>query len=149
MSAEKIVSVFDVVAYLLQKSGGMTAMKLQKLVYYCQAWSLVWDESPLFAERIEAWSNGPVVRELFEEHRGRFRVDELSKGNPEILSPVQKETIDVILKTYGGESSQWLSDLSHSEKPWKDARHGLSDDERGDVEISHACMAEYYENLLQ
>lgn len=25
-------------------------MKLQKLCYYAQAWSLVWDDAPLFAE---------------------------------------------------------------------------------------------------
>ena len=146
MSAE-IVNVFDVVAYLLQKSGEMTAMKLQKLVYYCQAWSLVWDEVPLFTERIEAWSNGPVVRELFEEHKGKFRVDELSTGNSKKLSPMQIETIDAVLRDYGKKPSRWLSDLTHSEKPWQDARQGVSDSARGDAEITHASMAEYYENL--
>ena len=147
MSAEKPVSVFDVASYILQKCGGITAMKLQKLIYYCQAWSLVWDESPLFIEKIEAWSNGPVVRELFEAHKGQFLVNEIPTGNSEKLSPVQKETVDVILETYGKKSSQWLSDLSHSEKPWQDARRGMEDNERGDMEISHASMAEYYENL--
>ena len=58
------VSVFDVAAYILDKLGPISTIKLQKLVYYCQAWSLVWDEEPLFSERIEAWVNGPVVREL-------------------------------------------------------------------------------------
>ena len=40
------IQVFDVAAYILQKTGSMTTMKLQKLVYYSQAWSLVWDEKP-------------------------------------------------------------------------------------------------------
>ena len=56
-----MVTVFDVVRFILEQKGSTTAMKLQKLVYYCQAWSLVWDEQPLFKERIEAWVNGPVV----------------------------------------------------------------------------------------
>ena len=53
------VNVLDIAAYILCKQGAMTAMKLQKLVYYSQAWSLVWDDKPLFRERIEAWANGP------------------------------------------------------------------------------------------
>ncbi|MBC8146611.1 MAG: hypothetical protein H8E98_01335 [Bacteroidetes bacterium] len=40
----KIISVYDVADYILKQVGYITTMKLQKLVYYCQAWSLVWDE---------------------------------------------------------------------------------------------------------
>ncbi|HSS48337.1 MAG TPA: type II toxin-antitoxin system antitoxin SocA domain-containing protein, partial [Thermoanaerobaculia bacterium] len=65
-----MTTVHNVAAYILQKQGEMTAMKLQKLVYYSQAWSLVWDEEPLFAERVEAWANGPVVPDLYREHKG-------------------------------------------------------------------------------
>jgi len=50
------LSVHDVAAYILKKQGEMSAMKLQKLVYYSQAWSLVWDEKPLFRAQIEAWA---------------------------------------------------------------------------------------------
>ena len=49
-----MVSVFDAAAYIVEKTGEMTTLKLQKLVYYAQAWSLVWDERPLFDEKIEA-----------------------------------------------------------------------------------------------
>ena len=52
-------------------------MKLQKLVYYCQAWSLVWDDMPLFESRIEAWANGPVVLDLYYRHRGQYWIDTL------------------------------------------------------------------------
>ena len=37
-----MASVYDVAAYILEKQGAMTTWKLQKLVYYSQAWSLVW-----------------------------------------------------------------------------------------------------------
>ena len=43
-----MASVFDVAVYILNSCGEMTAMKLHKLVYYAQAWSLVCDDSPLF-----------------------------------------------------------------------------------------------------
>ena len=51
-------SVFDVAQYILETCGTMSAMKLQKLVYYSQAWSLVWNDKPLFYEEIEAWAGG-------------------------------------------------------------------------------------------
>ena len=50
-----MTSIFDVAAYVLDKLGVMTTMKLEKLCYYSQAWSLVWDERRLFPERFEAW----------------------------------------------------------------------------------------------
>ncbi|HEV7503973.1 MAG TPA: type II toxin-antitoxin system antitoxin SocA domain-containing protein [Thermoanaerobaculia bacterium] len=142
-----MTTVHNVAAYILQKQGEMTAMKLQKLVYYSQAWSLVWDEEPLFAERVEAWANGPVVPDLYREHKGQFKVGSWPRGNPEALSAVHRETIDSVLGYYGDKASQWLSDLTHREDPWLDARRGLAPGERGSTEISHAAMAEYYGSL--
>ena len=144
-----MASVKHVAAYILQKTGPITAMKLQKLVYYCQAWSLVWDEEKLFPEKIEAWANGPVVPKLYECHRGEFKLSKipgLSLGSVK-LNKNQKDTIEKVLDFYGDKSSQWLSDLTHQESPWMDARTGLSPGQRGNVEITCASMAEYYESL--
>jgi uncharacterized phage-associated protein len=143
----KMASVHDVAAYIVVKHGPMTAMKIQKLVYYSQAWSLVWDEAPIFSEDIEAWVNGPVVRELYDLYRGQFRVTENRYGNTDALSPEQKETVDAILNFYGKMSSQTLSDLTHREEPWKNARRGLDPADRGNRVIGHAELAEYYGSL--
>ncbi len=142
-----MASVFDVAAFILRERGEMTAMKLQKLVYYSQAWSLVWDEKPLFQERIEAWANGPVIPELYNAHRGRFRVSSINVGNPDALDSDQIETITVVLNYYGDKPSQWLSDLTHMEDPWKGARAGLPETARSNRDIPHADMAEYYSSL--
>lgn len=141
-----MTSVHSVAAYILEKQGSTTAMKLQKLVYYCQAWSLVWDERPLFKNRIEAWANGPVVPALYALHRGKFQVQSW-EGNAQVLTTLQRETVNAVLGFYGARSSHWLSDLTHQEDPWKDARDGLPPGERGSAEISHAAMAEYYAGL--
>lgn len=61
--------VHDITAYILKQLGPTSAMKLEKLVYYSQAWSLVWDSKPLFLARIEAWASGPVVPELYRHDR--------------------------------------------------------------------------------
>lgn len=140
-------SAHDVAAYILEKKGLMTTMKLQKLVYYSQAWSLVWDERPLFNEEIQAWANGPVVRELYDAHRGQFQVSTWERGNVSALDEKAKETVDAVLKFYGDKTGQWLSDLSHMEAPWKDARTGLAPTDRSEAEISPAAMSEYYGSL--
>jgi uncharacterized phage-associated protein len=142
-----MASVFDVAAYMLQKQGPMTALKLQKLVYYGQAWSLVWDERPLFPQRIEAWANGPVAPDLFSAHRGEFTVANEPMGDAKKLTQDERETVDAVLTHYGAKSSQWLSDLTHREDPWRNARRGLADDERSNVQITNGAMADYYGNL--
>lgn len=59
-----MATCLDVAKYILSKTGTIPAMKLQKLVYYSQAWALVWDEKPLFTAPIQAWANGPVCPRL-------------------------------------------------------------------------------------
>lgn len=142
-----MASVHDVAAFILKKAGPMTAMKLQKLVYYSQAWSLVWDEAPLFPERIEAWSNGPVCPDLYQLHKGQFMISDWPTGNPAALSKDQQETVVQVVGSYGRLTSQALSDLTHRESPWRDARAGLPPTVRSDAEITPAAMAEYYESL--
>lgn len=143
-----MAGLLDVAVYILEKQGEMTAMKLQKLVYYCQAWALVWDEHPLFESIIEAWANGPVAPELYVCHRGQFSVNKGSiPGEPNNLTANEKDTIESVLKFYGDKPSQWLSELTHQEDPWLNARAGLNPGERGHAEITQAAMAEYYGSL--
>lgn len=142
-----MVSAHDVASFILKEHGEMTAMKLQKLVYYAQAWSLVWDETPLFHERIEAWANGPVIPALYAVHRGQFLLKRWPNGVASKLSKTARETILAVLRFYGPKPSQWLSDLTHAEAPWLEARKGLAPGERGNREITHASLAEYYGSL--
>jgi len=142
-----MATVYDVAAYILASKGAMTAMKLQKLVYYAQAWALVWDEAPLFEEHIEAWANGPVVPDLYEVHKGQFKLQAIPGGDPSKLSDNQRDSIDKMLEFYGDQSSQWLSNLTHTEDPWLDARKGVPMGQRSNQEITHAALMEYYSSL--
>lgn len=146
--AKPEVNCFDVAAYILHELGRMSTMKLQKLVYYSQAWSLVWDEEPLFEDEIEAWANGPVVRRLFDYHRGYFTIGSVAIGAPHLLDEDQRATIDAVLEFYGDKSAQWLIDQSHSERPWREARCGMEPTERGSSVIPIDAMAEYYSSIL-
>ena len=144
-----MASVLDVANYILERRGAMTTStwKLQKLVYYSQAWSLVWDDDVLFPEEIEAWANGPVVRELYQAHRGEYRVSHLPGGDAGALTAAQRETVDVVLKFYGDQTPQWRSDLTHAKAPWKLATRWLPVGERGDTVITKESLAESYGSL--
>lgn len=142
-----MASVFDVAQYILERHGEMTAMKLQKLVYYSQAWHIAWTDDALFDERIEAWADGPVSPELFQLHKQAFTISKLSKGSSSRLADEEKDTIKRVLKVYGNKSPQWLSDLTHLEAPWRDARDGLPARARSQREITPAAMGRYYSSL--
>ena len=147
---ERIVSAFDVAIDILQHfDKPISTMKLHKLLYYSQAWNLVWEEKPLFKEKIEAWANGPVVRQVFYYHRGLFEITkrDFALGNAGLLSEAQHDTIDSVMEFYGNKSAQWLIDQTHSEMPWKNARRGLASNERGDHEILLEDMMSYYASL--
>jgi uncharacterized phage-associated protein len=137
----------DIAAYIIQKHGPISAMKFQKLLYYSQAWALVWDEKPLFQERIEAWINGPVIPDIYELHKGQFQIENWPLGDPQKLNAEQIETVDAVFDFYGDKTAQWLSDLTHREKPWQEARKGLDCNERGNREITKAALHEYYSSL--
>jgi uncharacterized phage-associated protein len=138
----------DVAAYIISKLRSVDAMKLQKLLYYSQAWSLVWDGRPMFSSRIEAWANGPVVREVFKAYQGKYKVSKAKFGDPGALKDVERETIDAVLKFYGSKTGFYLSELTHRERPWMEARKGLAPGEMGDREITKAAMLDYYGSLV-
>lgn len=142
-----MASVHDLAAYILQVQGRITTWKLQKLVYYSQAWSLVWDERPIFNAQIEAWANGPVVPALYRKHRGTFALDCWPDGDATRLTESEQATVNGVLEFYGPKTSQWLSDLTHNEKPWQDARGSLTAGQRGSAPITIAAMHEYYSGL--
>lgn len=147
-----MANVFDVAKYILENLGTISAMKLQKLCYYSQVWSLVWDERPLFNNIIQAWGKGPVSPELYQWHKGKFlvNIDDLlvklmDKDAP--LTDEQKRNIDAVLTKYGRLTAQELSDLTHKETPWREANGSCPISENCDAEITHAAMHEYYSSI--
>lgn len=143
-----MANVFDTAKYILDKMGALSTMKLQKLCYYAQAWSLVWDDNPLFDEDFEAWANGPVCPELFQKTKGQFLVyasDET--GYEGDLTDNQKDTIDHVIEYYGDKDAKWLSSLTHMETPWIEARKESPAGAVCTNVITKESMAVYYGGL--
>ena len=144
-----MADVFDVAKYILSKCGKMSTWKLQKLCYYSQAWHIAWTEKPLFCEEFQAWANGPVCPELFYEHQGKFMIDEdnFCKGDISRITEDERESIDIVLESYGSREPYDLREQSHSELPWKNARGNLPESARCQNIITKESMGEYYGSL--
>ncbi len=146
-----MASIFDVAAFILEKKGTMTAMKLQKLCYYAQAWSLAWNEVPIFNEDFEAWANGPVCTKMFAVHKGKFVLNQGffdAYGQSSNLTDEQKNVIQIVIDYYGDWEPQELSDLTHREDPWKNARRGVPMGAACDIIIEKDSMQQYYSGLM-
>jgi len=140
----------DVAKYILTSHGAsMTTMKLQKLVYYSHAWHLAWTGEPLFDDPIEAWANGPVVRVLFDQHKGMYSisVSQLNVGSAANLKKQQSTIVDTVLDTYASMSATQLSLLTHAEEPWANARCHASAGDKSAARISPESMTRFYRAL--
>ncbi len=144
-----MATIFDVAKYITERTGEVSAMKLQKLMYYAQAWSLVWEEEPLFINDFQAWANGPVLPTLYARHRGMFKVDAslFNDASSDNLTAAERGNIDKVLAFYGDKTAQWLSNLTHQENPWLDARGDLPVGAASEVVIPQAAIHEYYSSL--
>ena len=116
--------MLDIAYYILDKCGQMSTFKLHKLLYMCQAWYMAWNNGcPLFYEDFEAWVNGPVIRELFNIHKGLYEIDKyLIKGN---INPIDKEItkqIDKVLFYYKSLDAIEFTIYFYNEPVWKQTR---------------------------
>ena len=66
-------NVLDVCRYVINYSNdkdyGISNLKLQKVLYFIQAYFLISTPEQCFRERIEAWDFGPVVPEAYREYK--------------------------------------------------------------------------------
>jgi uncharacterized phage-associated protein len=86
---------------------------------------------------------------LYDKHRGSFTVSSWKRwGDSSNLTESELETVKIVLDRYGKMSAAALSELTHSEPPWHDARRGLGPGQRGDQVIPISAICEYYESLL-
>jgi uncharacterized phage-associated protein len=149
-------SVLDVAKYFLkivdrEAGSSITHLKLQKLVYYAQAWHLVFtDGKTLFDDQIQAWVHGPASPRLFNEYRS-YGFDNIPEPKDPLynFSPQELETLNAVWECYGDYDGKFLEELAHQELPWKEARQGFAPGEHCTKEISLKTMQDYYTKLQQ
>jgi len=138
------------VASLDREAGdSITPLKLQKIVYYAQAWALVLLGHPLFDEDFQAWAHGPVVESVYNEYK-QYRWDAIPA--PEEVPELEDEVAEFLAEVwenYGDFSAKHLERMTHQEAPWKDARGDLPMEARSNAVISKQSMHDYYSALYR
>ena len=165
----RMVEISDFARYIglsmLSKGLLVTPLKLQKILYYQQAWFMVFygRDNVLFDCAPEAWVNGPVYPKIYHQYKSRVpgMCDKLTEEHfgvkrDNILSEIESlakdmsltaseiQLIDSVLMIYGSKSENQLILVSHSEKPWCEARGNLLPFQSSDNPISLDTMYSYY-----
>ena len=160
MRPKKVDSI-ALAEYISAKVGKANHLKLQKLVYYVEAYHLAYFEKSIIDDDFEAWLHGPVSRKLWDHLKPianvydnvRLKEDKTSeaiKAFKQSVIPEQVSFIDDVLKEFGKKDSYYLERLTHSELPWTEARKGCAPDEKCENIISKETMKRYYkQNILQ
>ena len=141
----------EVADYLItlahEQGDGVSNLKLQKLLYYAQAWHLGLYGEPLFPEKFQAWPSGPVIPKLF------WRYHEYGIGSiprPEMAPPPSSATaefLDEVAAAYMPFDVWQLHWKTRAEAPWQNARAGRDDPDGSDEELSEADMMAFFRGL--
>ena len=146
----KQVTACDVALYFLllseKANKRISNKKLQKLVYYAQAWTLALTGKSLFSEKIEAWIHGPAIPSLYRKYKKYgFHPIDCENSNPNISNT---KILDEVWRVYSKYDADYLEVLTHQEDPWIHARDELEYGESSSSEISRKSMQDYYTKIL-
>lgn len=150
-----------ILAFMNNSGDFLTNKKLQKLLYYSEAWSLVYLQS-ILKEDFEAWVHGPVIPSVYREYKhfgykpiiidyecGEEPIERCDSIRTAIqLDENHWNLIKAVLNKYGGLAAFQLENLSHSEIPWKTAREDLGPTSQSSQVIDRELMKTYYSSLI-
>jgi len=160
MTAAPKIDSIELAKLLLAKAGPMPHLKLQKLLYYVEAWHLAILGQSIIDDQFKAWVHGPVSTKVWHAFKDSkspvFNKITIPAGAAKrvrirmesILMPEQLSLIDDVCKEYGKLNAYELEALTHSEKPWADARKGVPPGDASSKVISKTTMAKFYRARL-
>lgn len=137
----------------------VTNLSLQKIAFFCHAWSLVDLGMPLIKHKFEAWEFGPVLPYLYREFRSFDRASIQSRAtriNPQTghaeTVPYQFDTdterlLRKVVDFYSLLRAGDLVELTHAEGgPWYKVWNHKSVTRPG-MQIDDASIAAYYRKV--
>lgn len=146
-SAKQVAKLF--LAWACEDGDLLTNLKLQKLLYYAQAWHLVNFQKPIFRDPLRAWALGPVVSSIYADLKkyGATPIPYKPSGSED--DPFAKSQLAFLRECYvvfSNFSASQLVSMSHNELPWIDT---WNDGMGMNCEISHASMKKFYSELYR
>lgn len=130
---ERIIDVAQYIYAEYKRISGkvIDEMKLHKLLYLTQRESFAITGQPLFSEEFEGWKYGPVCREV----RACYTEDGMFCEDIQEIALESVYIVKNIILQYGAFESWKLSELSHKEISWKNARKGIPKGENGNKKL--------------
>lgn len=140
-----VYSVLDVSRHIInyseEKDYGVSNLKLQKLLYFVQAYFMLEkkDHTPCFHEKIETWDFGPVVPEAYQEWTKYGSCDipliesymVIDRDNiwnsyrvqyhDDIIDKDDKKLIDRVIDRFADYTATDLVSLTLCQRPWMEA----------------------------
>lgn len=125
MTNSDVANVFDVANYFIANvdpDDFITHLKLQKLCAYAQAYQLALNGRRLFDAPLEAWTHGPVVRELYKAYQkyGNQPLSTTVQSGVESRRPFSDEqlfVLEMVNDYYGSYTASGLRNMSHEDFP--------------------------------
>ena len=154
---QKHITAKDVASFFLAKANSVgdqiTNLKLQKLVYYAQAWHLANFNEPLFDEDFEAWVHGPVLPTLYHAYKERGSAPILTNLDIKIVAKkFNSNTINYLNEVafiYMPHGAYELELMTHKEEPWIDTRGECEPDEKCNNIIPKELMKTFYASQIK
>ncbi|MDF2606974.1 MAG: Prophage ps3 protein 01 [Bacillales bacterium] len=131
----------------------ISPLKLQKLLYYAQGWSMALSDNQLFDADFQAWVHGPVIPEVYQKYK-MFKYDNIdiniigSIDNLN-LTKTQLRILEWVWDKYSKFTAKFLEDLTHMEYPWRNTRADLPSNEPCDWVIDNKEIKNYFTSILQ
>lgn len=149
--AELVAKFFVWKNKVAPKETGLDKLKLQKLLYYAQAWNLVFNKKILFDEEIEAWVHGPVVPSIYYLFKdfNFFAPQTIDEKCFDSFSNDEKRILDEVWEVYGKYDGSYLENLTHNELPWQEARKGIEELQPSKKVILVETMQSFYGQRLK
>ena len=161
MKSERQLQKIDSIVlsnYILKHYGPMSHLKLQKLLFYCDAYCLAYFGQELVTDKFEAWVHGPVSRRVYENPRDKsILYSDVSYSEQDgvdvdkafsKLTQDQQSLVTAVLKDLSTWTGPELETATHRETPWRQARAGRSEAEKCHELISKKTTMDYYRKEL-
>lgn len=125
--------------------------KLQKLTYYAQSWNLAINNKKIFNNNIEAWVNWPVVPELYRKYRNYWymNISTTEKFDEKLFEKDELKILNDVYKIYWSQDSDYLVWLTHTERPWLEARWELEESETSNNIIKEETIKDFYKSKMK
>jgi putative zinc finger/helix-turn-helix YgiT family protein len=153
VSVEEVERFFIIKGQEIEENENLkvSPLKLQKLMYYAQGWTIAYTDHNLFNAQFEAWQHGPVIPDVYQKYKtfGYSRIT--NDFNVEIedlnLTQDQFRILEWVWDKYSKYEAKFLEDLTHMEYPWRITRGDLPSDANCNWIIDNEYIKNFFTSM--